>query len=500
VASNRTTGDIASGASDNTIRIFSRSPDRLADETTLKEYDELVQSSQIPKQALGGGSRSDYPGPEFLQQKSGTKDGQTQVVKEKDGRAYAYQWSIQGNTWVKVGEVVDSAGNAQKVSYNGKDYDYVFDVDIKEGEPPLKLPYNANQSPWQASYDFLAANELPQSYLEQVANFITQNAQGAALEPQPSGPEPWGSEARYRPESQPRPPPTPAPVRKVLPQKDYLSISTGNHNMILKKMKEFSSQLHAEAHPAAFLPEEEAAIEAAVKEITKVRLRPEPIPAPGLALEAVLRGATAWPTEKRLPCLDFLRVLTAVSPDPVRHFGTSKDGNLVARLISAGAFDSGENGQPENNVMLAVRTLANLFSTAEGKTLADEEFEHEMDAVAVHATSSNKNLCIALTTLYVNYAVLLTIESPGEDNGDGPSTVDRVITLLDALSKVLMSSPDPEALYRALVATGTVLTLGKDYADVARETMDVEKAVERALKVGVQERIKEVVQEIKGNF
>ena len=26
--------------------------------------------------------------------------------------------------------------------YQGKEYDYVFDVDIKDGAPPLKLPYN----------------------------------------------------------------------------------------------------------------------------------------------------------------------------------------------------------------------------------------------------------------------------------------------------------------------------------------------------------------------
>ena len=27
---------------------------------------------------------------------------------------------------------------------DGKGYDYVFDVDIQDGVPPLKLPYNAN--------------------------------------------------------------------------------------------------------------------------------------------------------------------------------------------------------------------------------------------------------------------------------------------------------------------------------------------------------------------
>jgi phospholipase A-2-activating protein len=43
-----------------------------------------------------------------------------------------------------VGEVVDAVGSSRKQLYQGKEYDYVFDVDIKDGVPPLKLPYNAS--------------------------------------------------------------------------------------------------------------------------------------------------------------------------------------------------------------------------------------------------------------------------------------------------------------------------------------------------------------------
>jgi phospholipase A-2-activating protein len=40
--------------------------------------------------------------------------------------------------------VVDAVGSSRKTPYEGKEYDYVFDVDIKDGVPPLKLPYNVN--------------------------------------------------------------------------------------------------------------------------------------------------------------------------------------------------------------------------------------------------------------------------------------------------------------------------------------------------------------------
>ncbi len=49
-----------------------------------------------------------------------------------------------GNQWQKIGEVVDAVGSGRKQLYEGKEYDHVFDVDIQDGVPPLKLPYNAN--------------------------------------------------------------------------------------------------------------------------------------------------------------------------------------------------------------------------------------------------------------------------------------------------------------------------------------------------------------------
>ena len=39
---------------------------------------------------------------------------------------------------------MDAVGSGRKQLYEGKEYDYVFDVDVQEGAPPLKLPYNAS--------------------------------------------------------------------------------------------------------------------------------------------------------------------------------------------------------------------------------------------------------------------------------------------------------------------------------------------------------------------
>lgn len=64
------------------------------------------------------------------------------MVKAGD-KVEAYQWSTAETTWQQIGEVTDAVGSNRKQIYQGIEYDYVFDVDIAENMPPLKLPYNA---------------------------------------------------------------------------------------------------------------------------------------------------------------------------------------------------------------------------------------------------------------------------------------------------------------------------------------------------------------------
>ena len=61
-----------------------------------------------------------------------------------------------------------------------QEYDYVFTVDVEEGKPPLKLPYNITEEPWYAAQAFIDKNNLSQLYLDQVANFIIQNTKDKA--------------------------------------------------------------------------------------------------------------------------------------------------------------------------------------------------------------------------------------------------------------------------------------------------------------------------------
>ena len=91
---------------------------------------------------------------------------------------------------MKIGKVVDAVGANRKQLFNGKEYDYVFDIDAYEGAPPLKLPYNVtgilifhlmSENPYRTAQGFIDQHELPQGYLDQIANFILNNTKGQSL-------------------------------------------------------------------------------------------------------------------------------------------------------------------------------------------------------------------------------------------------------------------------------------------------------------------------------
>ncbi|GMM36215.1 Doa1 protein [Saccharomycopsis crataegensis] len=178
--------DIVVGGSDAFIRIFSSSPQRI-NEALNAELVSEIQNQSINPQQFQEIDSSKISSNDVLNV-PGTKEGQTIMVKAPTGVIEAYQWS--NFTWQKIGEVLGGAGTSssnvassgKKVEYQGKYYDFVFDVDVKEGQPPLKLPFNLNDNPYAAAEKFLADNELPMSYLQEVVDFILKNTQGISFE------------------------------------------------------------------------------------------------------------------------------------------------------------------------------------------------------------------------------------------------------------------------------------------------------------------------------
>lgn len=168
-------GDIVTGSADGIVRIFTRESSRFASDEILAAFDQAVEAHiRKASEKLGDVKVSELPGPEALFQK-GKADGETKMVRQADGKIMCYQWT--GGKWEQIGDVIGASGSTSgKKLHNGKEFDYVFDVNIADDAPTLKLPYNRTDDPYIAAQSFIHENQLPQTYLDEIANFIITNA------------------------------------------------------------------------------------------------------------------------------------------------------------------------------------------------------------------------------------------------------------------------------------------------------------------------------------
>ncbi|KAJ2742170.1 hypothetical protein GGI20_004678 [Coemansia sp. BCRC 34301] len=448
-------GDIACGTSDGVVRVFSAEAARLAAADTLASFDEATASFSVSKKTMGDIDISKLPGPERLEQ-PGSKD--QQVIMVKSGSSVdAYQWDQAAQSWAKVGQVVDAVGQAQKQVYGGKEYDYVFDVDIQEGVPPLKLPYNVTENPYSTAKTFLERNGINMDHIDTVANFIIKNTDGAQLgkSTQTGYADPLTGGNRYVPgqavASDGVVDPFTGGKRYVpsggagyVPPTEYVVNSVGNVAGIVKKLSEFNAaagdgQLSAD-EMQAIQPLEFSA------------------PVDECAYAALQKAATRWPADKRFPALDLLRLAVAVSPPGKGFVDCIAEATNIFALLGD-ATSQGLTKTDEVNLMMGVRALANAFATAEGAPLVWQERKRVLQALdGAWIRATNANLVTALSSLYLNLAIAAT------RNGDD----DEGLNILSAASRFLSCTDNADAQLRLVNVFGVLSTKFQLCKDSAR--------------------------------
>ncbi|KAK6528212.1 hypothetical protein TWF281_009461 [Arthrobotrys megalospora] len=467
-------GDLVTGASDGVLRIWSRDTGRHADEEILKSYAEAIANTTIAEETTNI-DKGSLPGMSALG-RPGKHDGE-KIHINNDGNVEAYQWSASETTWEQVGVIASAVSTGRKVEYDGKDYDYVFDVDFEEGKPPKKLPYNASQNPWDAARLFLERNELPMSYLDTTANFIVQNTRGTLIGtsgPQLPGSDPFGTESRYRPGDSvedlrrvlvgdPKPP-------KQLPWKTYLDIAAVNLEAANKKIIETNDKFIAAGEKEKSLNDDDLE---SLKALGKFLMKPSaPTSASAKSSAAVTGGLavlikmiTEWEGIQGVPALDLLRVLARFSPAVVLS-----DVDILEILETVGCFEPGKT----SHAVFGIRVLLNSFHHAEGLKYVTGWGNAIIQKVSrAVAGSENRLLAITAATLFLNYAVYYAKANDRQE---------QAIDLLLPVIERVKSGTDTEALYRALMALGTLLTTGKKVVTVANGSLDAKTAVSEAVK------------------
>ncbi|XP_049866339.1 phospholipase A-2-activating protein [Pectinophora gossypiella] len=441
-------GDIVTGSSDGIVRVFTKDPARYADEVTLKAFDDEVEKMQsAAEQEIGGFKLSELPGPEALLE-PGKTDGQTKLVR-RGTNVKCYSWSMAENTWNEIGDVMGANPPSEgKTMYQGKEYDFVFSVDIKDGAPAIKLPYNKTEDPWVAAQAFIHEHNLPQVYLDQVANFIITNAKLDTL-PAPSNgfADPLTGESRYVPGTAAArrpaglPPPQAADPftgsgayttsaanteKALIPHDSYIRFDQANLKAIHDKLREFNSKvgdgLNALTHEQ---------LENIVKlgELNSTH---------SFETVTLLKKMLEWPKEILFPVLDVTRLAVRNKELNGQIFDTTYGPTFIKYLLSLLAPDN----MPANQ-MLAMRVLVNAFCDLPGEMLVLAARESVVHCIMC-LSHLNNNAQIAAASLLLNLSVALAQQA---DN----------VELADGLIHLLTRITDNEAYFRGLVALGTLL-------------------------------------------
>ncbi|XP_044754625.1 phospholipase A-2-activating protein [Coccinella septempunctata] len=469
-------GDIVTGSSDGVVRIFTQDEGRIADAFTLSKYEEEVAALTVQNsQVLGGYKVSDLPGKEGLLE-DGKKPGQMKMIREPTG-VVAYTWAVEGNRsyWKKVGDVVgaNNEDNKGKTQFEGKFYDYVFSVDVEDGKPPLKLPYNIGDDPNKVAQDFLVKNSLPFVYLEQVIQFILKNSnqqqlattsneyvdpftggsrytpsgnnqaqfQGTNVDPFTGGSsystnsatamnmqvstgsnaDPFTGGMSYTTASN--------KVSSYFPQKKYLPFEIGDPNVILNKLKEFNRKVGDGTNSV-----DENQLELFVSLCKGVATDPD--------VFDIMFKLLEWPEDMIFPVLDVVRMAVKYEKNNETLVALYGD-QLIWKLKH---FIS-EQCSVINNKIVALRTLSNLCLHSPGETLL---FNNRFDVVEsiTSMRALNKNAQVAVATLLLNLTVLC--QKKTDDLG--------LSVLADVIQDILANLSDPESQFRTYVALGTLLT------------------------------------------
>ncbi|KAJ3129987.1 hypothetical protein HK098_007253 [Nowakowskiella sp. JEL0407] len=487
-------GDIVSGGSDGVVRVFSRASERFTDEDNLKAFDNEVAKFAIPAQQVGKIDKSKLSSPEALN-RPGKKDQQT-IMVEVDGVIEAHQWHEAERNWIKVGEVVNSAGTGgnAKAMFEGKEYDYVFDVDFgTEGQGAmLKLPYNLSDNPYAAAQQFIYRNDLNQDYLDTIANFIIRNTEGQVIGssvgsgyadpftgggryvPPVSqgssssvggfGGDPFTSGGRYVPPTSTSAPsnattvsPPPAKLNAT-----YTFFSTGNTTAIVNKIMQLNEQISKDMETSSVgLNEKEVE---SLKKIGSLLQNPTAASFSNQFKEEdvdlLLKISIQWPASSRFPGIDLLRLCILHSSLPI-----SMNDSVIFDLISEiGQFEqiNATNSVPkelEACVMLTLRLVANMFSQEIGKHGMKQHRQQIFETVKGVVGSGNKNLRVAFVTLMLNYSILVSDKSDGEFAAE----------ILKILVEFIKSENEQDSLHKGFTAIGVLVkTYGTDLKEIAK--------------------------------
>eukprot|EP00163_Fabomonas_tropica_P012417 TRINITY_DN2370_c0_g1_i1.p1 TRINITY_DN2370_c0_g1~~TRINITY_DN2370_c0_g1_i1.p1 ORF type:complete len:743 (+),score=154.80 TRINITY_DN2370_c0_g1_i1:1663-3891(+) len=477
-------GDIVSACADGIVRVWTRESARVADQATIESFYAQLEAVAAERRAAKEKKLAQYPSKEDGLKEPGKRNGETKVVRNGN-EAEAHMWNAAQRKWEFVGVVVDNPGDdadattiGGKKILNGKEYDFVFDIDVGDGQPHRKLGYNRGENPYLAAQEFIWNEELNQDYLDQIARFISVNAGvdsntntaipaggdpltgGSRYVPGgagngghggSAGADPFTGGSRYVPRGSSAPAPSvasqPSPSAPVssapslsssapFPVQGMSTFEQRKFAPAMGKIKEFQSAGKLSLSDAQY---------ALLEKLTGTLADTSRYHATSVSedeLKLMYQALESWPGECLIPALDIFRQLV-LHPSAATYVAAQEQ--TIARLVELGLSPEA----PFAHQLLVIRTLCNMFWSSAVRPSILQNQGRILDGMADFCAHAKANLRLSVASVLLNLAVLYH-DHPG-------SHTDFKLQTLSCLIEILGTEQEGENLLRALKAVGTLI-------------------------------------------
>ena len=376
------------------ITYIHRDPSRAASADEIATFDALVTTEVETRQRelarhQGGTTTAPPPSAEPTElpaelHEPGTRDGEIKIVGTE-----AFSWSDETFSWSKLGDVMTDQQKQQQsnIQYDtdgrpfvhGRKYDYVFDVQVADG-PIQLLGFNKGENPYVAAQRFLDQEELPQHYLEEVADWVIQHVPKGELGAVGVRDSLTGD------------------VKQTVQETKGVTTRMNefeqfNADGIKRKLLEFNNALSG--NDIALNEKEVGLMLGAVDTLEKrsfyhaSKIGSWP---PTLLARKLLR----WPTEQRFPGIDIARALM-LHPDAVNAL---REPGFVDALLASAVEGAGQNNQ-----MLAMRAFANAMTQSNVALAFSPHISSALQAAHALTGSQHPNTRVAVAAFVLKYVV-----------------------------------------------------------------------------------------------
>lgn len=438
-------GDFITAGDDGVIRYFSSNP-----ALTSLSSSELLSLQLIQQVEEMNLKRHKGPSEEDLAKATrwelrgsvlGKSEGQVMLFN-KNGSLIAAQWSADTKVWIEVGEVTDKGDGG---TVDGVQYDHVLPVEIETstGLLSLKLGFNNGENPFTAAQRFIDQNGLNNSYLSQIADWISKEAKSSpTFDMSESVAAASTSTASVAPSG-------PQLSRKATVFITFDDITSGFKGKALGKIEEFNQP------EASLVAAEVGIIEGLIKILVETSYYHS-----SKVLEGHLKPLVtvlSWETAKAFPAFDLLRLL-ALHPSGSTVLAASPVLLLSLETAVRNSFLGPEQASVAT-LLTSVRFFANCYrhETLRNALLSQPDFSSFLQSLAAQVKNKSKPMRIGIASFIFNFSAYLTVHKPSTDFSD------LLQVIFELIRVILDGEGEQDILDMALLAFGSIITYHRDY-------------------------------------